>query len=159
MFLIANPTRNISIPLRSFYDCTTDAGADLSFASGADTLPDFINSATDGVGMYIEWDDAGGALDIGYVCSNFQVPQDYASGGSFRISWDKDGETTGTNSEVVNVNANINYGALATVDSDNLVGATEQELVSTPTVITYAAGDSVGVVIYITGPGTMDDAV
>jgi hypothetical protein len=79
---IANTTRAISIPLTSFIDCQTDAGALLDFTNGpGDPLPDFFNSTTDGEGFRIRFDaDVGFADQNSEICSQVVVPPDYVSG-------------------------------------------------------------------------------
>jgi hypothetical protein len=84
--MISNPTRAISLPLTSFVDCDSDAGAHLDFVSGADRIPDFVNSPTDGQGFSIVFDTASGNEDQNSeICSQLAVPPDYVGGGTVVI--------------------------------------------------------------------------
>jgi hypothetical protein len=82
-------------------ECTTDAGALINFSSGADAFPDYINSATDGLGFTLDFDATGGSPDTTSVCAQITVPADYASGGAVMVRATKSAET-GANSEVIN---------------------------------------------------------
>ena len=154
---ISNPTRSINLSIDEFYECSTDAGTAIGYDTTADALPDYANSSTDGLNRVLRFDAVSGTPDNTYICASFQVPQDYASGGTFRVSLLRAGDTGAT--EILNVNVNEAGAALATVDSDTLAGTAEQEINSAPTTMSYAVGDSFGVTIYITSGTTVDEAV
>lgn len=85
--MVVNQTRSVSLPLTSFVDCDSAANAFLDFSSGADAAPDFNrNSATNGTGIALEFDDTAGSEDDFFdVCSQLAVPEDWASGGRVRF--------------------------------------------------------------------------
>lgn len=155
---IANVTRAVNIPLRSFIECTTDAGADINFSSGADAFPDFINSSTDGLGLTITWDDTGGSVDTAYICDQLTVPPDYVSGGALVLRASKDAHTAG-NTEVINCAGSINGAALGTAGTTTVTTSTLTTYTCTPTLTGLAAGNSLSFTAYITSSGTVDDAV
>lgn len=155
---VADVVRYVPIPLRSWVDCQTDAGADLSFGSGADALADFINSATDGTGFTIQFDDSGGAEDQGSeICSQVTVPGDYASGGAIIVRALKDAHTAG-NTELLTCGASINGAALGVAATTAIGVAATAAYTCTPAG-TFAAGDSASLYLSITSGGTMDDTV
>lgn len=81
--MISNTTRAIQIPLRSWIECDTNAGADINFTSGADAFPDFINRNTDGEGFLLGFDaDAANEDQDVSVCAQVTVPPDYSEAGS-----------------------------------------------------------------------------
>lgn len=156
---IVNITRTVPIPLLSFFECTTDVGVSLlDFSSGADASPDFINSATNGVGALLVFDATGGSVDTAYVCSNFMAPQDYVSGGLFRVQATKSGETGGA-TEVLNCQGSINGAALGTAGTVTTSGTASASYTCTPTLTALAAGNSVSFEFNITSSGTPDDSV
>lgn len=155
---ITNLTRTVNIPLRSFIECTTDAGADINFTDGADAFPDFINSATDGTGFTLTFDDTGGSVDTAYVCNQLVVPDDYASGGAFVFRVTKDAET-GANTELLNVQISNDGGALEAAGTATITTNTVAEYTVTPTIAGLAAGESVSFTVRITSGGTADDTV
>ncbi len=155
---IADPTRCISIPLRSFIDCSTDAGADLNFTSGADTYPDFINSSTDGQGFSIQFDDASGTEDQNaYICSQTAIPADYSSGASLRVRASKDAHSGAT--EIINCNVSVNGGSLETQGSVTTSATASTSYTCTPTIASLSANDSLGIALWIGSGTTMDDTV
>jgi hypothetical protein len=155
---IADITRTVNLPLRSWIECTTDAGADINYSSGADAFPDFINSATDGLGFTLDFDATGGSVDTASVCNQLQVPSDYASGGAIIVRATK-GAETGANSEVINCKGSINGAALGTGGTITTTGTTSAVYVCTPTLTNLAAQNSLGIDLYITSGGTADDTV
>lgn len=155
---IADRTASLHVGLREFIECTTDAGADINFSSGADAFPDYINSATNGLGFTLTFDDTGGTEDTAYICGNLTVPPDYVSGGTFKLLVTKDAET-GANTEVVNCAGSINGAALGTAGTATVTGASAQVITCTPTLTSLAAGNSVSFEIHLTSGGTMDDTL
>lgn len=155
---IANASRNINLPLNSFIECQTDAGALIGFDTTADALPDFVNSATDGTGFVIRFDDTGSSEDQGSeICNNFTVPPDYASGGAFIVRALKDADTGAT--EIINCAVSVNGAALQTVGTVTTSGAASASYTCTPTISALAAADSVSFYLSITSSGTMNDVV
>ena len=155
---IANIQRAINIPLKEFLECTTNAGALLAVTDGTDTHPHLANSATDGLGFVIEFDDTGGSVDSDYVCSQLMVPPDYVSGGLFRVRATKDAET-GANNEGLNCKGSINGAALGAVGVTLVTTSTSTAYDCSPTLTNLAAGNSLGFTFYITSTGTRDDKV
>lgn len=155
---IADTTRIINVPLYSFIDCQTDAGAAIGFDTTADALADFVNSATDGTGFTLRFDDTGSTEDQNMeVCSQFTVPGEYASGGQFRIRADKDADTGAT--EVLNVGVSVNGAALQTAGTATTSGSTTATYMVTPTIAALAGWDAVSFYISVTSDGTMNDVV
>lgn len=155
---ITNLARNISIGLLSFIDCETDAGALIGFDTTADTLADYVNSATDGLGFVIRFDDTGGTEDqSSSICANFTVPPGYASGGAFIIRAVKDAHTAAT--EVINCQVSVNGAALEAAGTVTTSAAASTSYTCTPTIAALAAGDSVSFTLYITSDSTMNDLV
>lgn len=155
---IADISRAVPLPLRSFIECTTDAGADINFTSGADAFPDFINSATDGLGFTLSFDATGGSVDTTRVCASITVPQDYVSGGAVVVRATK-GAETGTNSELITCAGSINGAALGATGTITATGTASAAYTCTPTLTSLAAGNSVALTLYITSGGTPDDQV
>jgi hypothetical protein len=111
---IADRSRAISIPLASFIDCQTDAGAFLDFTSGVDSIPDFTNSTTDGQGFVIRFDATSGSPDQdSEICSQLTLPPDYESDGEFRLRFSK--PSTSGASEDLSSAVSVNGGALSPV--------------------------------------------
>lgn len=155
---IANVVRYINIPLQSFVDCQTDAGVAIGFGEAVDALPDIINSATDGTGMVIRFDDTGSSEDQGAeICSQVTVPADYASGGALVVRALKDAHTAG-NTELLTCGASINGAALGVAATTAIGAAATASYTCTPAG-TFAAGDSASLYLSITSGGTMDDTV
>jgi hypothetical protein len=82
--MIVNPTRAVSMPLLSFYDCELGAGQFLDFSNGADNQPDFVDGG-DGGPLLIRWDDDAASDELRKVCSTITVPPDFAANGVVRI--------------------------------------------------------------------------
>lgn len=155
---VVDTTRYISFPLRSFVECQTDAGADIGFDTTADALPDFVNSATDGTGLILRFDDVTGTEDQNSeVCNNFTVPPDYASGGHFRVRALKDAHAGAT--EVMNCAVSVNGAALQTAGTVTVSVLATTPYSCTPTIASLAANDSVSYSLSITSGTTMDDQV
>jgi hypothetical protein len=154
---IANVTRTVSVPLHSFIECTTDAGANLDFNSGADAFPDLINAATDGLGFALVFDDTGGTEDTTRVCSQFTLPSDYTSGGAFSVRASKDADAGAT--ELINCAVSLNGAALLATGTITTTATANTAYTCTPTFTAAAALDSVGFTLYITSGTTADDAV
>lgn len=154
---IADVTRTINLPLFSWIDCTTNAGAAIGFDTTADTLPDFVNSSTDGLGFQIAWDDTGGSLDVGYVCNTVAIPANYVSGGALTLVMSKDAATT--NAEFVNCQGSIDGAALGVLGTTAVAPAAIAAYTCTPTLTGLAAGDSLGVAVYVTATTALDDIV
>jgi hypothetical protein len=155
---IANVSRAVNVPLLSLLECSTDAGALLAVTDGTDAHPYLANSATNGLGYVLSFDDTGATPDTDYVCGNLTVPPDYASGGAFALRVLKDAET-GANTEVINCAGSINGAALGTAGTVTVTGATTQAVTCTPTLTSLAAGNSVSFEFHITSGGTVDDTV
>jgi hypothetical protein len=156
--MITNITRTVGIDLRSLIECTTDAGADINFSSGADASPDFINSSTDGLGFTLSFDATGGSPDVERACAPIPVPADYASSGIVVVRATK-GAETGANSEVINCAGSINGAALGTAGTVTTSGTTSARYQCVPTLSGLAAGDSLSLTLWITSGGTADDQV
>lgn len=155
---IANVVRNVNIPLTSFLDCQTDAGALLGFDTTADALADFVNSATDGTGFVIRFDDTGSSEDQSMeICTQLQVPADYASGGAFRIRALKDAHTAAT--EVLNCAVSVNGAALEAAGTTTTSASATTSYSCTPTIAALAANDSLSFYLSITSDSTMNDLV
>ncbi|MBI4426519.1 MAG: hypothetical protein HY567_02990, partial [Candidatus Kerfeldbacteria bacterium] len=154
---IADVVRTISLPLYSFIECDTNAGTQIPFADGTNALPHFLNSATDGTGFVMRFDDTAATEDQGTeVCNNFTVPADYASGGEFRFRALKDAHAGAT--EVLTSAVSINGAALGATGSVTTSASASTTYTNTPTG-TYAANDSVSMYLAITSGTTMDDIV
>lgn len=155
---VVDSPRSISFPLRSFVECQTDSGADIGFDTTADALPDFVNSATDGTGFTLRFDDVAGTEDQNSeVCNNFTVPPDYASGGHFRVRAVKDAHAGAT--EVINCAVSVNGGALQTAGTVTTSVLATTSYACTPTIASLAANDSVSYSLSVTSGTTMDDQV
>ena len=155
---ITNITRSVSIPLRSWLECTTDAGGVITPTDGTDAHPNLANSATNGLGFSLSFDATGGSVDTDYVCSQIPVPRDYASSGYLVFRATK-GAETGANSEVLNCQGSINGAALGAAGTVTTSGTASAAYVCGPTLTALAAGDSLGLTFNITSGGTADDAV
>lgn len=155
---IADVARSVNIPLLSWFECTTDAGTAIGWGETADTLPDFINSSTNGQGATLRFDDTGGQQDTAYICSTVVIPPDYASSPALVIRAKKDAHT-GANSEVINCQAGKNGGALGARDIATIGAAPFATYTCEPTIANAAAGDTLQVTLYITSSGTIDDIV
>ncbi len=156
---ITDVDRAVSFPLRSFYDCQTNAGADIDFGEGGgDALPDFINSSTDGLGMVLRFDDTGSDPDQNSeVCNTFTVPPDYASGGEFRIRALKDAHAGA--SEVINCAASINGQTPLTAGTVTTTASASTSYSCSPTLTGIIANDSVSFYLSITSADSIDDKV
>lgn len=155
---IANVTRYVNIPLNGFVECQTDAGALIGFDTTADALPDFVNSATDGTGFTLRFDDTGSSEDqSSEVCSQLLVPATYASGGAFQIRALKDAHTGAT--EIINCGVSVNGAALQTAGTVTTSTASSTAYTCTPTISSLAADDSLAFYLSITSSGTMNDIV
>lgn len=155
---IANVTRYVNVPLYSFIECQTDAGAAIGFDTTADALPDFVNSATDGTGLVLRFDDTGSSEDQATeVCSQLTVPADYASGGAFQIRALKDAHTAAT--EIINCAVSVNGAALETAGTVTTTAAATTSYTCTPTIAALAANDSLSFYLSITSGTTMNDIV
>jgi hypothetical protein len=135
---IQNPTRSVNLPLGSFLDMTNQKAID--FTSGVDRDPDFakVNDV-----LVIEYDDDSGNEDDGSIGTTFQVPSDYASGGSLALRASKDAHTTGVDEFIscfnkVNSDPSFFSSSAEITTSDNTA-------YTVPSTAPYAAGDSVGV--------------
>lgn len=157
---VADISRTVTIPLTSFVECTTDAGADINYTSGVDASPDFINSATNGLGFTLTFDATGGSPDTEYVCGNLMVPQDFSATATpvFVIRATK-GAETGANSEVINCAGSINGAALGTAGTVTTSGTASAAYTCAPTLTSLAAGNALSFEFHITSGGTADDAV
>lgn len=153
---IANLTRAIKVSIRSLFECTTDAGAAIAFTDAADAHPHYVNSATNGLGAVLRFDDTGGSPDTDYVCGDLMVPPDYASGGAFIVRALKDA-VTGANTEILNCAGSINGAALGTGGTVTITTAASTAYTCTPTLSSLAANDSVSFEFHITSSGTVDD--
>ncbi len=155
---IVDVSRNINVTLTSFIDCQTDGGADLTYISGADTIANYVNSATDGTGFVITFDDTGATEDqSSELCAQFTIPPDYASGGAFIVRASKDAHAGAT--EVINCAVSVNQAALQAAGTVTTSASASTSYTCTPTISALAAGDSVSFYLSITSGTTMDDAV
>lgn len=156
---IANVTRSMNLPLLSFYECTTNAGAAIVWGENATSvLPEWINSSTDGLGAVIRFDATSSYVDTGYICATMIVPPDYVSGGALVAEVAKTAETAGA-TEILDCQGSINGAALGTVGTVTVTGASAHSVTCTPTLTALAAGNSVNFTIYVTSGGTRDDGV
>lgn len=155
---IANVVRYVNIPLMDFVECDTDAGTTIGYGEGVDALPDFINSATDGTGFTLRFDDTGSSEDQNTsICAQLVVPADYASGGAFKIRAKKDAHTAAT--EVINCAVSVNGAALEAAGTVTTSTATSTAYSCTPTIAALAADDSLAFHFLITSDSTMNDLV
>lgn len=155
---VADVVRSIPIPLGSFIDCQTDAGALLGFDTTADALADYVNSATDGTGRVIRFDDTGGTEDQSMeICAELSIPADYISGGAFMVRALKDAHTAAT--EVINCAVSVNGGALETAGTVTTTASATTNYTCTPTIAALAVNDSLSFYLSITSDGTMNDGV
>lgn len=155
---IANISRTVSIPLLSFAECTTNAGALLSFTDGTDAHPHLANSSTDGLGYTLSFDATGGSVDTDYVCTQIPVPQDYVDGGVVVVRATK-GAETGANSELITCQISVNGAALTAAGTIATSGTASAAYSCPPTLTDVAAGAALGITLRITSGGTADDAV
>lgn len=154
---IANVERRINLPLFSWIECDTDAGTQIGFGESVDALPDFINSSTDGTGFTLRFDATSGSEDQNTsICSQFMVPADYASGGSFRVRYAKPSSAGAT--EVINCSVSVNGAALQAAGTAT-TASTNASAACSPTISSLAANDSVSANFYITSGTTMDEYV
>ncbi|MCC6192050.1 MAG: hypothetical protein IT318_23725 [Anaerolineales bacterium] len=154
---IADVVRAVNLPLFSWIDCTTNAGAAIGFDTTADALVDFEVSDTDGLGFQIQWDDTSGSLDTSYICNTVNVPADYVSGGAVVMVLGKDAQTT--NAEFINCQGSIDGAALGTVGTTAILTSTIGSYTCTPTLTSLAAGDSLGLTLQVTATTALDDIV
>lgn len=155
---VADVVRYVNLPLGTFIDCQTDAGALLGFDTTADTLADYVNSATDGTGFVLRFDDTGSSEDqSSEVCTQLTVPADYVSGGAFRIRALKDAHTAAT--EVLNCAVSVNGAALEAAGTTTTSASATTSYACTPTIAALAANDSLSFYLSITSDSTMNDLV
>jgi cytoskeletal protein CcmA (bactofilin family)/predicted HicB family RNase H-like nuclease len=155
---IVNISRTVNIPLGSFIDCQTDAGALIGFDTTADALPDYVNSATDGLGFVLRFDDTGSSEDqSSEACAQLTIPPDYISQGEFRVRALKDAHTAAT--EVINCAVSVNGAALQTAGTVTTSASASTSYTCTPTIAALAVNDSVSFYLSITSDGTMNDIV
>jgi len=155
---IADVVRYVPIPLGSFIDCQTDAGALIGFDTTADALADFVNNATDGTGFVLRFDDTGATEDqASEVCSQLTVPAAFVSGGAFRIRALKDAHTGAT--EVLNCAVSVNGAALEAAGTTTTTASATTSYACTPTIAALAANDSLSFYLSITSDSTMNDIV
>jgi hypothetical protein len=153
-------TRAMPIPLTSFIDCQTNGGAFLDFSSGADRIPDFVNSATDGQGFAIEFDVVAGTEDEdAEICSQFIVPADYA-GPVMRLLMRRTKSGDSGSSELINCGVSRNAGALG----DSVTGVSGAGSATSSCGLSgsasYAPGDSIQIYLSLGAVGPVpDDAV
>lgn len=149
---ILDLTRSVPLPLFAWFDCTTPAA--LAFTSGANTLPDIaMGTATPG----ILYDDTGGEIDVGEICTSFTVPADYASGGSFVARVSQDAATAGQ-LETFSCRISVDGAAVGADNAGTNVDQTAVQSVTSTPAGTWAAGASIGVSCK-QGNGSADDAV
>lgn len=155
---IVDLSRDINIPIRTFFDCQTDGGLDLPFVSGVDTVPNFFCSNTDGLGCVLRFDDTAATEDQNSeVCSNFVVPATYVSGGRFMIQALKDAHAGAT--EVINCAVSVNGAALQVAGTVTTTASASTAYTCTPTIAALVPGDAVSFYLDITSATTMDDTV
>ena len=159
---VTNALREINLPLRSWIDCQTNAGADLSFTTdgigGADALPDFQNSATDGEGFVIAFDADSGNEDQGSeICNNLAIPPDYVSGGTIEVGVIK--TFHGGDTEVLNCAVRVNNGALQPAGTVEMDQAGYKRYSCAPTLPAMSPGDAFQLYLSVTSSGTMNNGV
>lgn len=142
---IDDVTRSMPIPLTSFIDCQTNAGAFLDFSSGADRIPDFVNSATDGQGFAIEFDAVPGTEDEdAEICSQFTLPEDYA-GGAVKLILRRTKSGNSPNVELFTCDVSVNAGPVGSPPVQSGMGDETTSLdvpCFLPGAASFAAGDS-----------------
>jgi hypothetical protein len=153
-------TRAMPIPLTSFIDCQTNSGAFLDFSSGADRIPDFVNSATDGQGFAIEFDVVAGTEDEdAEICSQFMVPADYA-GPVMRLLIRRTKGGDSGNPEVITCGVSRNGGTLGSSVTGVSSAASATSACGLSGSGSYAPGDSIQIYLSLGAIGTgPDDAV
>jgi hypothetical protein len=155
---VKNLTRTVNLPLGSFQDVgglQSDAGQAIDFDSSNSAFsPDFALVNSD---LVIAYDDDSGQEDDLRIGSNFSVPQDYASGGSFVLRLSKDGHAGFD--ETFACAVSVNGGATSNFVLGYTTTAANTAYTLTPPA-TYAAGNSVGVHCLSSGAlGDADDTV
>jgi len=152
---ITNVLRAISIPLASFIDCQN--GAFMDFASGVDAIPDFNNSATDGQGFTIQFDDDGTTDQGTEICSQFMVPPDFNSTGSLQVRTTKSANTG--SAEVIACGASVNGAALDTTGTSAAIASdASAQLLCTPG-FSPALSPGQSVSFFLRIQNALDDAV
>jgi hypothetical protein len=163
---LAGRAVDVNIPLTSFVECQTDTGSFLGLGESADGLPDFINSATDGAGFTIRYDDGSvageGGVDEGTeICSQVVVPQDFNASSNFavlQVGAFKDANTGST--ERLLCGAVVNNGSLGGATSTGPIFSTTHQIAFCfPAIPTLAAGDTLRFYITVDSSGTQDDDV
>jgi hypothetical protein len=84
---ITNIVRSIPLPLNVWWPCNADGL--LESDDAADAFPDFGRGSGLGTAMshVIQWDVTGGSVDTEEICVTVNVPQDYASGSAFHVTF------------------------------------------------------------------------
>jgi hypothetical protein len=155
---IPNLTRSVGIPLTTFFDCGGAVPALVGVASGTDAKPDFANLG-EGTRVSLLFDATAGSPDQNYkVCSGFNVPLDYASGGLFVLNATLTSLPGGA-TEVLNCSAGRAFQAHGDSGTVLISSAANTGWQCTPTLTGLAAGEYVDFSLMITSDGTMDDPV
>lgn len=141
---VADVVDQIDLPLGGWIDGVNALPLD---ASGADAEPDFTT------GFSIEYDTG----DTNEICTTFMVPTRYVSGGTFTARITQQSATV-TQIENWRCAVSQNAGALGSYNSTNLANQTGIQSVTVTPVVTYAAGDAIGVCCK-QGNATADDNI
>jgi hypothetical protein len=156
---ITDILRSVNIPLTSFTDCGSAAGAYVDFSSGTDAIPDFDKGATEALPLRLVFDSIGGSPDQNYeVCSLFVVPPDYVSGGEFRVRG-RLADTPDPATEVLNCRAARNNAAPGAPGTATIAINSFAFHTCNPAIAGLVAGDYVNFEFFITSATTMDDDV
>jgi hypothetical protein len=134
-------TRDVNLPLASFFNVTDSATLDFTASDG--TSPDFVVAS--GLPV-LEWDadtDGGGAniADIDSVATQFIVPPDYDSAGRIRLTA-REISTAGASEQIVCDAANTS-GSFGATDTFNLNGVPAVVTGDIDPVVTYVAGGTI----------------
>ena len=157
--MIEDTVRTIQLPLKSFIDCDTDAGAEINFASAADPFPDFVNRATDGAGFFLRFDATGGSPDEDTaVCSQVTIPDDRASADVRIFLTAEKAANTGA-IEQLRCGLAVNGGTPQFDTEDAIFDFPATYAFTTANAGVPFSGDVVTVSIEATSPTTMNDAV
>ena len=155
--MIPDTFRSIQLPLKSFIECDTDAGAEINFTSGVDRFPDFSNNPTDGAGFSLRFDDTAGSEDEDTeVCTQVITPAD-SSVGSIDVVARTSKDASGGAVERLRCGISVNGQAQTfdTVDVE-IMSPSFHFCQFTQNVNPFA---SVAISLDIASPGTMDDVV
>jgi hypothetical protein len=156
--MITDTSRFVQLPLSSFIECDSNAGADIDYSSGADRFPDFVNSATDGQGFFLRFDATAGTEDEDTsVCSQLQVPLDAVDAGGVSIHVVASKDSAGFNAEAIQCGTSVNGAAPVFGSQPMSIFPLIDWICSTSG--TFSPHDAVTVSLAITSPTTIDSFV